>query len=159
MADDAAAAPAAAADRKKSLKPPGKKDGAQSESVGVFARFKPLKGDAERADVTVAKRFNQQKSVQVRNLEFSLDWVFDEHAPQEDVFDRVAKAPTWPALPSPTLAHPRLTSARVLSHLDRSAWRAYSRAITCACSPTGRPDQARPIQCSALNRHAGLVRA
>ena len=97
--------------------------------------------------------------MQVRNLEFSLDWVFDEHAPQEDVFDRVAKAPTWPALPSPTLALPRINSARVLSHLDRSAWRAYSRAITCASSPTGRPDRERPIQCSALNRHAGLVRA
>ena len=87
MADDAAAAPAAAADRKKSLKPPGKKDGAQSESVGVFARFKPLKGDAERADVTVAKRFNQQKSVQVRNLEFSLDWIFDTDGQQEDVYE------------------------------------------------------------------------
>ena len=28
----------------------------------------------------VSKRYNHQKDVQVRNLEFSMDWVFDESA-------------------------------------------------------------------------------
>ena len=58
----------------------------------------------------------------MRNLEFSLDWVFDEHAPQQDVFDRVAKASACPSLASPRLASPRLTSARTLSpHQERVA--------------------------------------
>ena len=32
------------------------------------------------------KRFNKQKSVQMRNLEFSLDWIFDTEESQEDVY-------------------------------------------------------------------------
>ena len=55
---------------------------------------------------------------QVRNLEFSLDWVFDERAPQQDVFDRVAKAP---ALASPRLASPRLSPHTLISPGARGA--------------------------------------
>ena len=58
------------------------------ESVGVFARIRPRATD-EPADpsVVVKRRFDQQRTVQVRNLEFSLDWVFDADAAQEDVYD------------------------------------------------------------------------
>ena len=46
----------------------------------MYARVKPLATE-DRGDVTVIKRFEQQKSIQVRNLEFPLDWIFDEDAP------------------------------------------------------------------------------
>ena len=62
-----------------------------SVSIGVFARFKPLKKDEERAEFVVSKRFGKQKSVQVRNLEFSLDWIFDVDATQEQIFEIAAK--------------------------------------------------------------------
>ena len=58
-------------------------------SIGVYARLRPGAGAA--ADVEVKRKAGEQRHIQVRNLEFSLDWVFDENAPQEDVFDRVAK--------------------------------------------------------------------
>ena len=61
---------------------------AESEAIGVFARLKPLTPDSGsvRGEVQVNKRFNKQKSVQMRNLEFSLDWIFDTEESQEDVY-------------------------------------------------------------------------
>ena len=35
----------------------------------------------------VSKRFGEQKSVTVKNLEFSLDWIFDTDGQQEDVYE------------------------------------------------------------------------
>ena len=70
------------------------------EAVGVYARIRPaVSGSREElADpsVIVSRRFNQQKTVQVRNLEFSLDWVWDAQASQSEVYelmgrDRVAR--------------------------------------------------------------------
>ena len=58
-------------------------------SIGVYARLRP--GAEADTEVEVKRKAGEQRHVQVRNLEFSLDWVFDEHAPQQDVFDRVAK--------------------------------------------------------------------
>ena len=63
----------------------------EAVGIGVFARFKPLKGVAEKADYVVNKRFGKQKSVQIRNLEFSLDWIFDIDATQESIFEIAAK--------------------------------------------------------------------
>ena len=60
-----------------------------SEAVGVYARLRPdLDSSAPRDDsIIVKKRFDQQRTVQVRNLEFSLDWVWDADAPQEEVYE------------------------------------------------------------------------
>ena len=59
------------------------------EAVGVYARLRPdLDSSAPRDDsIIVKKRFDQQRTVQVRNLEFSLDWVWDADAAQEEVYE------------------------------------------------------------------------
>ena len=64
---------------------------AEEVSIGVFARFKPLKDESEKGTFTVSKRFGKQKSVQIRNLEFSLDWIFDIDATQEEIFEIAAR--------------------------------------------------------------------
>ena len=56
-------------------------------SVRAFARLRPSSAGQEL--IKLPRRFDQQKNVQVRNLEFSLDWVFDEDATQADVFEMV----------------------------------------------------------------------
>ena len=61
-----------------------------TEAIGVYARVKPLTTE-DRGDVTVIKRFEQQKSIQVRNLEFPLDWIFDEDAPQDSIYEQTAR--------------------------------------------------------------------
>lgn len=65
--------------------PPG--SGSESESIGVYARLKPVKPPDVRGEVEVSKRFGKQKSCQVRNLEFSLDWIFEEHESQEQLYN------------------------------------------------------------------------
>uniref|UniRef100_A0A7S2N7Q3 Kinesin motor domain-containing protein n=2 Tax=Haptolina brevifila TaxID=156173 RepID=A0A7S2N7Q3_9EUKA len=67
----------------------------QSESIAVFARLKPVGESDTRGEVAVTSRFGKQKSVQVRNIEFSLDWIFTETESQEKLYniaahDRVA---------------------------------------------------------------------
>ena len=64
---------------------------ATSESIGVYARFKPIEGGDERGEVEVSKFLGQQKSVTVKSIEFSLDWVFDTDATQEDLFEIAAR--------------------------------------------------------------------
>ena len=68
-------------------------DDASSEAVGVYARLRPdLDRAAPRDDsIVVKKRFDQQRTVQVRNLEFSLDWVWDADGSQEEVYDIVGR--------------------------------------------------------------------
>ena len=65
-------------------------DTGTSESIGVFARFKPIKAHEERGEVEVSKRFGEQKSVTIKNLEFSLDWIFDTDSTQDSIFDIAA---------------------------------------------------------------------
>ncbi len=66
---------------------------ASAEAVGVYARLRPdLDSSAPRDDsIVVKKRFDQQRTVQVRNLEFSLDWVWDADATQEEVYEIVGR--------------------------------------------------------------------
>ena len=64
---------------------------AASESIGVFARLKPV-GSEVRGEVSVPTAYGKQKNVQVRNIEFSLDWIFTESEPQEKVYDIAARA-------------------------------------------------------------------
>lgn len=64
-------------------------DGEGLTGVGVYARIRPSKG--RDASVVVKKRFDTQKDVCVRNLEFSLDWVFDSDAEQEAVYEIVGE--------------------------------------------------------------------
>lgn len=64
---------------------------AELESIGVYARVRPQrarhKSSADASEeIVVKRRFEQQKSVQVRNLEFSMDWIFDMDATQEEVY-------------------------------------------------------------------------
>lgn len=64
---------------------------ASSESIGVFARFKPIKEGDERGEIEVSKFLGQQKSVTVKSIEFSLDWVFDTESTQEELFKIAAR--------------------------------------------------------------------
>ena len=105
----------------------------------------PLKGDAERADVTVAKRFNQQKSVQVKNLEFSLDWIFDTDGQQEDVYeiaggDRVGGGARGLQLDAAVLRPARVGQD---AH-DVRAGRPYSTTLRTATARGGASCRARP---------------
>eukprot|EP00966_Prymnesium_polylepis_P333248 7388717-Prymnesium_polylepis.1 len=59
---------------------------AGAEAIGVFARLKPVGDGVERGEVEVKERFGKCKSIQVKNLEFSLDWIFKEAITQEDVY-------------------------------------------------------------------------
>jgi hypothetical protein len=77
-----ASAPAAAAPKP----PPPLASAGESESIAVFARLKPVKPPDTRGEVEVAKRFGKQKSVQMRNLEFNLDWIFTETETQEQLY-------------------------------------------------------------------------
>ena len=65
--------------------------GAKSESIGVFARFKPVKGTDTRGEIEISKYLGQQKSVSVKGLEFTLDWIFDTDSTQEQIFETAAK--------------------------------------------------------------------
>jgi hypothetical protein len=60
------------------------------EGIAVFARLKPVGKSDTTGEVEVTKRFGKQKSVQMRNLEFSLDWIFTHTEPQEDVYNIAA---------------------------------------------------------------------
>ena len=58
-------------------------------TVGVFARVKG--GDSRDPSIVVRRRYDVQQDMQVKNLEFSLDWVFDDDAVQEEVYQIVAE--------------------------------------------------------------------
>ena len=60
-------------------------------SVGVFARFRPGADAPRDKSIVVRKRYGTQQDVQVRNLEFSLDYIFDTDASQEEVYEIVAE--------------------------------------------------------------------
>ena len=94
MGEEAAAAPAATnaapADATKTAKAPAP-DAPSGESIAVFARLKPVKPPDNRGEVEVSRRFGKQKSVQVRNLEFSLDWIFSETEDQETLYNIAAR--------------------------------------------------------------------
>ena len=63
-----------------------------SSSIGVYARIKPDANGAEPEGVSVVRdEAQQQKAILVRNLEFSLDWVFDRDAAQADVYEVVGR--------------------------------------------------------------------
>ena len=84
MADDEeiGAAPARKVDKK--LMAGHSNDDKGIESIGVFARLKPCSG--KQGDINVNTRFGKQKSVQARNLEFSLDWIFKQTQMQEEIY-------------------------------------------------------------------------
>ena len=56
----------------------------EPQVIKVYARVRPA---SHKGDISVRSRFGQSRVVQVRNLEFSLEWVFDERASQETTFD------------------------------------------------------------------------
>lgn len=63
-----------------------------SNSIGVFARVRP--GPSSASDISVVKdesSEHHQKAILVRNLEFSLDFVFDSDASQEEIYDIVGR--------------------------------------------------------------------
>jgi len=59
------------------------------EPLCVYARLRPPAG-AARGAVQVRQRFGQSKAIQCKNLEFSLDWVFDENTTQEELYEMAA---------------------------------------------------------------------
>ena len=60
-------------------------------SVGVFARFRPGADAPRDKSIVVRKRFGTQQDVQVRNPEFTLDYIFDTDASQDEVYEIVAE--------------------------------------------------------------------
>ena len=58
-------------------------------AIGIYARVRPG-GGGDELEVKRNKEY-EPRSVQVRNLEFSLDWVFDGGASQQDVYEQVGK--------------------------------------------------------------------
>ena len=60
-------------------------------AVGVFARIRPGSDAPRDPSIVVRKRYDVAQDLQVRNLEFSLDWVFDSDASQEEVYEIVAE--------------------------------------------------------------------
>ena len=61
-------------------------------AIGVFARVRPGSEMGVRdPSITVRKRYEVQQDIQVRNLEFSMEWVFDSDATQEEVYEVVAE--------------------------------------------------------------------
>lgn len=65
-------------------------------SIGVYARIRPEAEDDGDADERLSvlrsgEAGMETKGVLVRNLEFQLDWVFDEAASQEAVYDIVGR--------------------------------------------------------------------
>ena len=59
--------------------------------MGVYARLRPEAAGTKKGELRVKNRFGEQRTCTVRNLEFSLDWVFDEDAAQEDVYEVAAR--------------------------------------------------------------------
>ena len=74
-----------------SRNPDGSRRPPEGENVGVFARLRPEAAGTKKGELTVKSRFGEQRTCTVRNLEFSLDWVFDEDAAQEDVYEVAAR--------------------------------------------------------------------
>ena len=74
-----------------SRNPDGSRRPPEGENVGVFARLRPEAAGTKKGELTVKNRFGEQRTCTVRNLEFSLDWVFDEDAAQEDVYEVAAR--------------------------------------------------------------------
>ena len=63
-----------------------------SSSIGVYARIKPDAAGAEPEGVSVVRdEAQQQRAILVRNLEFSMDWVFGRDATQADVYEVVGR--------------------------------------------------------------------
>ena len=61
-----------------------------TDAIGVYARVRPGPAGITN-EIIVRKSYGVQKDVQVRNLEFSMDWVFDEDATQQEVYDIVGE--------------------------------------------------------------------
>ena len=74
-----------------SRNPDGSRRPPEGENVGVFARLRPEAAGTKKGELRVKNRFGEQRTCTVRNLEFSLDWVFDEDAAQEDVYEVAAR--------------------------------------------------------------------
>ena len=60
-------------------------------NIRVCARVRPTFGEERSGEISISKRYGSQKSMQVRQLEFSLDYCFDEDAEQEDVFEEACR--------------------------------------------------------------------
>ena len=74
-----------------SRNPDGSRRPPEGETVGVYARLRPEAAGTKKGELRVKNRFGEQRTCTVRNLEFSLDWVFDEDAAQEDVYEVAAR--------------------------------------------------------------------
>lgn len=68
--------------------------GVRLNAIGVYARLRPENqngsGDRDKS-ITLRRRYEQQRNIQVRNLEFSMDWVFDTDSTQQEVYEIVAE--------------------------------------------------------------------
>ena len=66
-------------------------DDSDLAAVGVFARIRPGSDAPRDPSIVVRKRYDVAQDLQVRNLEFSLDWIFDSDASQEELYEIVAE--------------------------------------------------------------------
>lgn len=121
---------------------------ALAESLGVLARMRPAEPGDEAAEASVVLRNARPAALRLRNLEFALDWVFEPHASQAEVFEVAAQdrvAAVVEGCNATLLAYgqtvrPPMAAAEQSSHSQPSL-----------CSMVCRV-QGRPTPCSALTR-------
>ena len=61
----------------------------KTAQIKVCARVRPCEDPS--GEIEIPKRYGNQKSMQVRQLEFSLDWCFDTDATQEEIFNQACR--------------------------------------------------------------------
>ena len=108
-------------------------------TVGVFARVKG--GDSRDPSIVVRRRYDVQQDMQVKNLEFSLDWVFDDDAMQEEVYQIVAERRVARIL--------RGYNVCLLAYGQTGSGKTYTMFGPEGCSTTGR---AATPRCTAWRR-------
>ena len=150
MPEAAPAPPAASAE---GAKPPVPPPGApESESIAVFARLKPVGPSDTRGEVDVPTRFGKQKAVQVRNLEFNLDWIFTDTNTQENLYN--------------IAAHDRVAAvlagynATILAYGQTGAGKTHTMVRSCSSKgPPGRAGRWRAClsPCSSADTRASVL--
>mgnify|MGYP002631092079 CR=1 FL=1 len=63
---------------------------APTQAVAVFARLKPLNKGEERGEIKVrtqqSEKGETERAISIKNLEFNLEWVFEEQETQEQIY-------------------------------------------------------------------------
>jgi hypothetical protein len=110
----------------------------KKESFRVFVRFRPC--TTASPNIKVVKRFGQQRTVHAKHLEFLLDWVWDIHDGQEEVYDRgISERVDWvlQGFNSTIVAYGQTGSGKTCVAIAPlpSSPRACTQSLACTTSP------------------------